>query len=80
MPPGNARRGQRTLFVCAFLGFDPLFHQFNNNPVGAKAALLCELRTCRAISGGRPTVWRTTLLEAAMTPLYTTMVMRPLAT
>src|SRR5271157_1457015 len=33
-----------------------------------------RLRTWRAVSAGRPTVWRTTLFETGMTPLYTRMV------
>jgi len=37
-----------------------------------------RLRTWRAVSAGRPTVRRTTLLEAGMPPLYTRMVMHVL--
>jgi hypothetical protein len=39
---------------------------------------LAKLRTCRAVSAGRPTVWRTTLLEVGIAPLYTRMVMHVL--
>jgi hypothetical protein len=44
------------LFLFALLGLDPLFHEFNDDPVGAKASLLRQAahmprRVCRKAHG-----------------------------